>query len=37
MKRQNYGLKHSYSLKEYLYDNDHMATFRSIMKRERFI
>ncbi|WP_260167108.1 DDE-type integrase/transposase/recombinase, partial [Leuconostoc mesenteroides] len=33
-KGQNYGLKHSYSLKGHPYDNDCMEAFHSILKRE---
>ncbi|MCT0008875.1 hypothetical protein EFL93_10980 [Weissella confusa] len=33
-KNQNYGLKHSYSLKGHPYDNGRMEAFHSILKRE---
>ena len=34
IKCQNYGLKHSYSLKGHPYDNGRMEAFHSISKRE---
>lgn len=34
IKCQNYGLKHSYSLKGHPYDNGRMEAFHSILKRE---
>ncbi|MBZ1517424.1 transposase, partial [Leuconostoc mesenteroides] len=34
IKCQNYGLKHSYSLKGHPYDNGCMEAFHSILKRE---
>lgn len=34
IKCQNYGLKHSYSLKDHPYDNGRMEAFHSISKRE---
>ena len=33
IKCQNYGLKHSYSLKWHPYDNGRMETFHSLLKR----
>ena len=36
IKCQNYGLKHSYSLKGHPYDNGRMEAFHSILKHERF-